>query len=110
MSELDKIRRRKLAELHAAQQNDLQRQMKEEAELNKKVDELEAIVKQLFTKEALERYGNIKAVDREKAIQIIAVIGQLAQSGKIGQVSDEMFKSLLSRLAPKKRDTKIRRA
>ena len=52
--ELEEIRRRKLAELQEGQQN-FNKQQKEEAELQQKINELENIVKQLFTKEALER-------------------------------------------------------
>ncbi len=110
MNELDEIKRRKLAELQAGQENSLQEQAREQAEFQQKVNELESVVKQLFTKEALERYGNIKAADPDKALRIITVIGQLIQSGRVGTITDEMLKSLLKQLAPKKRDIKINRA
>ena len=110
MSEIEDIRRRKLAQLQANQNAQANSKIKEEAELQRQIAELEGIVKQLFTKEALERYGNIKAVDQEKAIQVIAVIGQLVQSGRVQKINDEMLKNLLMRLAGKKRESKIRRA
>ena len=108
MTELDEIKRRKLAELQEAQRNQLQ-QAREQQDFQQKVNELENVVKQLFTKEALERYGNIKAVDREKALQIITIIGQMIQSGRVQTINDEMMRELLKQLAPKKREMKIRR-
>jgi len=109
MTELDGIKRRKLAELQEAQGNQLQEQAREQADFQQKVNELENVVKQLFTKEALERYGNIKSVDREKALQIITIIGQMIQSGRVQTINDEMMRGLLKQLAPKKREMKIRR-
>ena len=110
MSEIEDIRRRKLAQLQANQNAQANSKINEEAELQRQIAELEGIVKQLCTKEALERYGNIKAVDQEKAIQVIAVIGQLVQSGRVQKINDEMLKNLLMRLAGNKRESKIRRA
>jgi programmed cell death protein 5 len=103
MSELDEIRKRKIAEL--------QRQQKasatEEQKLQSQVAQLEGMVKPLLTKEALTRYGTIKTAFPEKAIQVLVVIAQLAQAGRVKTVDDETLKKLLIQLTPKKRETKI---
>ena len=109
MSELDDIRMRKLASMQAQDLNKQQNAANEEANLRKQIAELESIVKQVLTKEALERYSNIKAVDYDKAVQIIAVIGQLVQSGRVEMIDDKMLIQLLSKLAPKKRQINIKR-
>jgi programmed cell death protein 5 len=108
MSELDEIKKRKLAEMQAAQQG-MQSQAREQLEMQQRIAELESVVKQLFTKEALERYGNIKAADPDKAVQVIAVIGQMVQAGRAQVIDDETLKGLLSRLAPPKKEFRINR-
>jgi len=109
MADLDEIRRRKLAELQAANQGQQRTQADEQADFQQKIAQLEGIAKQLFTKEALQRYGNIKAVDPEKAINVIVVLGQMIQSGRVHRVNDEMLKTLLSKLTPRKKEMNIRR-
>ena len=51
MDELEKIKQEKLKELQAQQQNQLQ----EELQLQQQIQQLEDVVKQYLTKEALER-------------------------------------------------------
>jgi programmed cell death protein 5 len=85
---------------------DLQKQ----AELRQQIQQLEMLVKQRMTKEALERFGNIKSAHPEKAIQLLAVLGQAIQSGQIDeQIDDEQLKDILIRLTPEKKEFKIRR-
>ena len=69
----------------------------------------EAVVKQVFTKDALSRYGNIKAAHPEKAIQVLVVLGQLIQQGKVNQINDAQLRELLKKLTPEKTDFKITR-
>ena len=68
---------------------------------------MEGMVKPLLTKDALVRFGTIKAAFPEKAVQVLVVIAQLAQAGRIKNVDDAMLKKLLAQLAPKQRETKI---
>lgn len=105
MDELEDIKKRKLEELQAMQQE----QLKEEEQIQQQIQQLEFIVKRILTKKALERYGNLKAAHPEKAVQLLAVIGQAIQAGKIGQIDDEQLKELLRRLSPEKSEFKIRR-
>jgi len=86
-------------------QEDLQQQ----AQFRQQVEQLEMIVKQKLTKKALERYGNIKSAHPEKAIQLLAVIGQGIQSGQINEIDDDQLKEILIKLTPEKKDFKIKR-
>ena len=104
MSELDEIRQRKIMEMHQRQNEDIQ----EEMQLQQQIAQLESVVKQALTKEALERFGNLKAAYPEKAVQVLVVLGQLIQSGKINKIDDGQLKELLSTIATRKKDFKIR--
>jgi programmed cell death protein 5 len=105
MSELDEIRKRKLEELQQRQgeQNSQEMQAKQE------LAQIEAVVKQHMTKDALQRFGNIKSADHEKAMQLCIVIAQLLQQGRLATVDDAILKQILVQLAPKKRDFTITR-
>jgi programmed cell death protein 5 len=111
MDELEEIKRRKLLELQRKQQEELQRQAEEQQKLEEKIEELEMLVKQYLGKEALQRYGNLKIAHAEKAIKVLAVLGQLINAGKINsQLTDEQFKEILKRLEPPKKDFTIKKA
>lgn len=101
MSELEELKRKRLLEMQAAAE--------EQAQLKQQVEQIESIVKSTFTKEALQRYGNLKSAHPEKAIQVLVYFGQLIQAGKIQQVDDEMLKAVLSKLAPPVRQIRITR-
>ena len=109
MSELDELRKKKLAMLQRQYQQQAEDETQEQVQLSQQIEALEGVVKQVLTKEAWSRYTNIKAADPEKAIRILVVIGQLVQSGRVRQVDDERFKLLLMKMAPQKREMKIRR-
>ena len=98
---IEAIRQRKLEELQNAQA--------QQAEIQQQVQALENFVKSKLTKEALVRYGNLKTAHPEKAVQLLAVLGQLLQTQNIKQVNDEQLKDLLRRLEPPKKDFKITR-
>ncbi|MFH1399389.1 MAG: DNA-binding protein [Candidatus Woesearchaeota archaeon] len=100
MSDLDELRQRKLQEIQQAFQ--------EQQETQKQIGELEAVVKTRLTKDALQRYGNIKAAYPDKAVQLLVIIGQAIQNQNITQITDAQLKDLLLRLSPKKEFT-IRR-
>ena len=86
----------------------LQEQAQQEAQMQQQVAQLETIVKTLFTKEALSRYGNLKAAHPEKAVQVLAAIGQMMQQGKAQKITDEDLKKILTLLTPKTKQIKIR--
>ena len=74
------------------------------------VAQIEEVVKQFFTKEALERYGNLKTAHQEKAVQLLLVLMQAIQKGQIkGKIDDIMLKKLLEQMEPKKKEFKINR-
>ena len=108
MSELDDIKRKKLEELKRLQQEKVQGQLEEEAQVQQQVQQLESIVKNVFTKEALERYGNLKAAHPDKAVQLLVVLAQVIQSGQINKVDDAQLKNILMKLTPEKKKFKIR--
>lgn len=103
MPSLEEIRKRKLQEMMAAQQESVQQQ----AQIQEQVAQLEAAVKQHMTKEAILRYGSIKAAHPEKAIQSLVVLSQLLQSGRLERIDDITFKKVLEQLTPKKKEIRI---
>jgi programmed cell death protein 5 len=101
MSDLEEIKQRKMAEMQQAAE--------EQAQLKQQVEQIESIVKQTFTKEAMQRYGNLKAAHPEKAIQALVYFAQMIQAGKIQQITDEMLKQVLMTLTPPVKQIKITR-
>lgn len=87
-----------------------QEEIQKQLELQKQVQQLETLVKQHLTREAITRYGSIKAAHPEKAMQTISIIAQLIQSGQITEkITDEQFKNILLKLQQPKQETKIKR-
>tara|TARA_Y100000310_G_scaffold242605_1_gene246771 strand:- start:1424 stop:1756 length:333 start_codon:yes stop_codon:yes gene_type:complete len=109
MDELEEIKKRKLEELKNAQSGQMQQQAQEEEQLKQQLQQLEAIVKQALTKEALERYGNLKTAFPDRAVQLLVILAQAIQSGQITQVDDNALKEILKKLSPEKKDIKIKR-
>ena len=110
MPSLDEIRKKKLEELMQLQQERLQQKAQEESQVQQQIEHMEAILRQFLSKEALERYGNLKAAHKEKALQLLVVMVQAIQTGQIkSQVDDLTLKKILKRLTPQKRNIKIKR-
>lgn len=110
MDELDELKKRRLMELQKQQEDALRQQAQEDQQMQAQVDQLEAAVRQFLSKEALQRYGNLKAAHPEKAIQLLVILGQAIQQGQIKEkISDEQLKNLLARLQPEKKEFKIRK-
>ena len=110
MDELEEIKKRKLAELQEQQREQLQQQAQEQNQLQSQIEQLESIVKQFLTKEALQRYGNLKTAHQEKAVQLIVILSQAIQQGQIKEkITDEKLKDLLKQLQPEKKEFKINR-
>jgi DNA-binding TFAR19-related protein (PDSD5 family) len=106
MDRLEEIRQRKLEQLQQMQQQRIMEERQEQAVFQQKVDMLEQFVKSRLTKDALMRYGNIKTADPDKAIQVLATLGQALQSNDI-MINDIQLKEMLLRMAPEKRESKI---
>lgn len=96
-------------ELKKAQLEQMQQQAGEEDQLKQQVAQLEIIVKQALSKDALLRYGNLKSAYPEKAVQLLVVLAQALQSGQITKIDDNTLKDILKKITPEKKDIKIKR-
>ena len=108
MDELEEIRRRKLMELQAQKEKQLE-ELARQQELAKRIEEQKkAILRAILEPEARERLSRIKLAHPEIAEAVENQLIALAQSGRIQRkITDEMLKELLRRALPKKRETKI---
>lgn len=89
-------------------ENNQNEELNKAFQLQKQVEALETLIKKYLDKNAITRYGNIKAAHPEKAMQVLAVLAQLIQQGQIKQpISDDEFKALLMQLTQEKKQTKI---
>jgi len=107
--ELEKLRKKKLQELH--QQAALQENLEDQEDQKKQFEEQKkAILRSILTIEARERLGRIK-IARPKIVESIEnQLIMFAQSGQLkNKISDEELRALLQRSMPKKRDIKIKR-
>ncbi len=106
MPTLDEIRKRRLEEMMQSQQQ----QAQEQAKVQQQIEIMENAVKQLLTKEALVRYGNLKSAHQEKALQLLLILFQAIQKGQIqSKIDDSTLKKVLEQLTPKPREFKIKR-
>lgn len=104
---LELLRQKRMRELLNTQAQ----QQSEEIKLKQQLQQLEMMIKQLFTKEALERYGNLKVAHPEKAIQLLMLITQLLQHNQLsGKIDDQTLKTVLQQMEGEKRKTQIKRA
>ena len=105
MNELEEIKKRKLEQM----QHNYDGQLQQEAQLVQQIEDLENMVRPKLTKDALQRYGNLKSAHPEKAIQILAVLGQILQTEKIKQIDDGQLKAILLKITPEKKEFKIKK-
>ena len=92
MDELEELKRRKI--------DAYKKQFNNQLKFQQQVEMLENAIKQRLTKEAVERYSNLKAAHPEKAIQLLTVLAQVAEQH--GQISDEMLKEILMQMSSQK--------
>ncbi|MDP6265465.1 MAG: DNA-binding protein [Candidatus Woesearchaeota archaeon] len=109
MSELDEIKQRKMEELKQSQLEQSQQQSLEEDQIKQQIAQLEIMIKQALTKDALQRYGNLKTASPDKAVQVLVILAQALQSGQITKVDDDTLKEILKKITPEKKDIKIKR-
>ena len=84
-------------------ENNQNEELNKALQLQKQVEALETLIKKYLDKNAITRYGNVKAAHPEKAMQVLAVLAQLIQQGQIKQpISDDEFKALLMQLTQEK--------
>lgn len=109
-AELDALREKRLHEL-ARQQNQA---VASEAEAQRRAQEREsavqAVLRQVLEPDARERLQRVKIARPDQGAALEEQIVALAQSGRLrGKITDQDLKTLLARLFPPKRETKIRR-
>ncbi|MEK6946196.1 MAG: DNA-binding protein [Nanoarchaeota archaeon] len=110
MPTLDDLRRKRLEELMRLQQQNAGQQNDEQSQMRQQIEQMESVVKQFFTKDALARYGNLKSAHQEKAIQLLVVLFQAIQKGQVqGKIEDELLKKILQQMTPEKKEFKISR-
>jgi len=108
MSELDELKKKRMAELQQQMSMQNAPDFQEQIQLQRQIEMLESMAKQNMTREAITRYGNLKSAHPEKAIQLIALLAQAFQQGQIREkITDEKLKALLMQLEPPKKEFKI---
>ena len=100
MDELDELRQRKVAAM--------QQQHAEGQQLAKQIEQLEAMVRPVLTREALLRFGTLKAAHPEKAIRALVALAQAVGKG-VKSIDDAQLRALLVALEPQQREIKINR-
>ena len=109
MSDLDEIRRKRMAELEARQAA-AQGQMQQQEAQRQFEEQKKALIAQILTTEARSRLANLKLPQPELINQIEIQLIQSAQAGSLrGKVTDEQLKVLLRQIAGQKREIKITR-
>ena len=110
MSALDEIRKKNLEELMRLQQEKLQEQAEQQSQIQQQISYMESAVKQFLTREALVRYGNLKAAHQEKALQLLFALFQAIQKKQVqSRIDDSTLKKILGQLTPRKREIRIKR-
>lgn len=121
MSELDEIRKRRMAELQQQQaamnadpQQMAQQQLLEQQAAQQRQAEMQAqlkqAMKQILTPEARGRLDNLRLTKPELVQNIEIQLLQSAQAGSLrGKVTDEQLKVLLKNLMGQKREIHITR-
>ena len=104
--ELEALRKRKLMQLQAHQDQMAQAQEQAEAVEAQK----QAILRQVLTPEARERLGRVKTAHPDLAAEVERQLILLASSGRLAsKVDDATLKQVLAKMMPKKREIKIER-
>jgi len=68
----------------------------EVAQLQQQIAQLESFVRQSLSRDALSRYGTLKTAHPQKAVQLLVLVSQMIQAGKMKvPVSDEELKNVL---------------
>ena len=120
MSELDEIRKRRMAELQQQQaamnadpQQMAQQQLAQQQAAQQQAEmqaQLKQAMKQILTPEARGRLDNLRLTNPELVQNIEIQLLQSAQAGSLrGKVTDEQLKVLLKNLMGQKREIHITR-
>lgn len=106
---LDRIRQKKMMEMQEQINSSIGQDYQEQQMMQKELSQLEQMVKSRMTKQAVERYSNIKIAYPDRIMQLLVVLGQGLQTGKVNMIDDDLLKEILGRLETKKPKFNIRR-
>ena len=85
-------------------------EINERLRLQEEITKIEGIAKRYMTREAIIRYGNVKAAYPELALSVMAMIANAINSGQINaKIDDNTFKSILGKVQEGNRSRSIRR-
>ncbi|MEK6940990.1 MAG: DNA-binding protein [Nanoarchaeota archaeon] len=99
-----------IEDIRKKKMEDIQQQISEQQELQQQIQSIENLSKSWLTKEALERFGNLKQAHEQTAFQFALIIAKMVQNNQIKEkVDDKTMREILIQMQPEKRDTKIRR-
>ncbi len=89
--------------------SDFNNRLEAEKKLQEEIAQLESIVKAKLSRDALTRFGTVKAAHPDLALNLTLVLSNLIKQGRIvGQISDAQLKEFLRQLSSRK-DFKIKR-
>jgi programmed cell death protein 5 len=108
MDELEEIRKRRLMELQAQRQRELE-ELQRQQEIQRQIEiRKRAILRAILEPEAKERLMRIKLAHPDIAEAVENQLINLAQSGRLTQkITDKVLVEILKKAMPKKRETKI---
>ncbi|HHQ45369.1 MAG TPA: DNA-binding protein [Candidatus Altiarchaeales archaeon] len=110
MSELEELRKKRLAQLRAQQSQLLQQEYQQELQRQEVEQQIKHIINNIMTPEARERLANIRLARPDFARQVEILLIQMAQSGRLPKkIDDLLFKQILSKISEGKRETQIKR-
>ncbi|RUM32996.1 MAG: DNA-binding protein [Archaeoglobus sp.] len=106
--ELEEIRKRKLMELQAQREKELE-ELQRQQELQRQIEaQKRAILRKILEPEAKERLARVRLAYPDIAEAVENQLVYLVQSGRLNtKISDEMMKEILRKVMPKRRETKI---
>jgi programmed cell death protein 5 len=107
-SELDLIRKKRLAQLKSDQMDQEQLQKQQEEQQRQIEEQRQLVLKGILTDEARERLGRIKLAKPDYATSLENQLIQLAATRRItGKITDKQLKSLLQQMSKSQRESKI---
>ena len=82
--------------------------LQQRMEIQKQIQELENLARAYLSREALSRYGTLKAAHPEKAVQTLVMVAQGVHTGRIKEViTDEHFKQMLMQIESPRKEFRL---
>ena len=91
-------------------QSEDQSNQEKQLQFLKQLEVLEQKVKLYLSQQSIARYGSIKAVNPEKAMQVVLIMARAIEAGQVKRkLTDEEFKQVLKELQEPKKEFRIKR-